>query len=204
MNLTTSIPRAPYNVVGGLFDLGEEAVVECSFCHEKMYVNLDLACMQWDLYDPLPLNEYIVPRVGSTWSAEKVFLRCMKSGIPQCPCNGKFFEWISVPFDPNKSVYPMTLFVQRHRPLVEAVQHPVGRVPIPRELSIGTKRYNYAGWSVKICELLMIPHLVVRDKMSMSYCFIPGGRVQFVSPGVNQFPADPRHLDMVIYRVSAL
>lgn len=204
MNLTTSIPKAPYNVVGGLFDDDNDAVVECIDCHARMNVNLDLACMQYDLYDTIPLQEFILPTVGSTWPAEKVFLRCMKSGKPQCTCTGMFFSWVTVPFNPRSAVYPMTLFIQRHRPVVEAVEHPVGRVPIPRQLLLGTKTYDYVGWTAKMCEMAMIPHLIVKNKMSISYCFLPGGRVQYVSPGINVWPADPRHLDMVIYRVSVL
>lgn len=200
-NLCTYIPKAPYNVVGGLFDLENDPVVECTQCHARMNVNLDLACMQYDLYDTIPLQEFILPIVGSQWPAEKVILRCMRSGNPQCRCTRVLFTWISVPFNPRTAAYPMTLFVQRHRPVVEAVEHPVGRVPLPKHMTFGTKTYDYVGWTAKMCEMCIIPHLIVKNKMSLSYCFLPGGRVQYVTPGINAWPADPRHLDMVIYRV---
>lgn len=203
MNLATDIPKAPYNVAGGLFGM-DEGVVECIDCFAKMFVNLDLSGMQYDMYDTMQLAEFIIPKVGSTWPAEKVFLRCGKVGKPQCVCTGMYFKWVNVPFAPRTAAYPLTLFVQRHRPVVEAVEHPTGRVPIPKRITIGTKNYDYVGWTVKMCEMLMIPHLIVNSKMSLSYCFLPGGRVQYVSAGINVVPADPRHLDMVIYRVSTL
>lgn len=206
MNLATSLPTARYNLVGGIFDNDEDGVVRCVECNEELSVNCEISVMQYNLYGSTPMLEnYVVPRIGDIWSAEKVFLRCMKPGKPECEhCGGSFFKWMSVPFNPETAKYPLTLFIQRHRPDVEGINHPLGRVPIPPNLRIGFKTYQYCGWTAKMGEMCIVPFLRVNDNKFMRYSFLPGGIVQFLSDTKYEFPRDPRHVDMLIYKMSSM
>lgn len=206
MNLATSLPAARYNLVGGIFDNDDDGVVRCVECNTDMYVNCEIAIMQWDLYTSSPtLENYVVPRIGDVWSAEKVFLRSAMPGKAECPhCNGSFFKWISVPFNPDTAKYPLTMFVQRHRPVVEGINHPPGRVPIPPNLRVGIKTYQYCGWTAKMGEMSMVPFVRVNAKKCMRYSFTPGGMVQFLTDTKFEFPSDPRHLDMLIYKMASM
>ena len=192
-----------FNLVGGLFQCQDDAIVECVSCRKPIYVNVEISIMQFNLYSAIPLEEFIVPRLGQIWTGENLFLRCMKAELKKCPtCDGAFFKWMTVPFEPKIAGYPLTLFIQRHRPVVEPVHHPSGPVPIPQYLTIGEKGYHYCGWTAKMGEMSMVPFLKVNDNKNMRYCFTPGGIVQFISDRKHEVPKDPRHVDMLIYRTS--
>ena len=202
MNLATCCPRC-LNMAGGMFQPGDDAVVECVRCRQVLYVNLELAVLQFNLYCSIPLQHFIVPRVNDVWSAENVFLRCMIKGERQCHvCRGTTFKWLIVPFEPTIAGYPMVLFIQRHRPSVEGVLHSAGSVPITAGFKIGNKYYTYSGWTAKMCDMSMVPFLKVNDKKFMRYSLTPGGLVQFITDRNHEFPKDPRHVDMLIYKIT--
>lgn len=204
MNLCTAVPAAKYNLVGGLFDMcDEEPAVQCVACKDVMYVSLDLACMEYNLYSHISLEQFICPVYDSEWPASDVFMRAGLKGRAQCPVCGSEgkFKWVHVPFDPNKGKYPLTLFIQRRRPEVEPIAQPTGPVPIKDRLRIGERFYHYCGWTAKMGELSMVPHLTVSDQKAVRYCFTNGGLVQFVSESANYKPKDTRHLDMLVYRL---
>lgn len=204
MNLCTGIPSAEYNLVGGLFDNNdEEPTVRCMACEDDMYVSLDLACMQYNLYSRMSLPEFICPEVESEWPVSDVFLRAGMKGPAQCPtCQSKGkFKWVHVPFDPSKGKYPLTMFIQRHRPEVEPIAQPTGPVPIKDRFTIGQRTYHYCGWTAKMGELSMVPHLTVSDNKSVRYCFTNSGLVLYVSDQSNAKPKDCRHLDMLVYQL---
>lgn len=204
MNLCTAIPSAEHNLVGGLFDFtGEDPAVKCTLCSGIVDVSLELACMEYNMFCNIPLDEFIRPMEGSEWNAQDVFLRTGRKGRVECPhcrCVEKF-EWIHVPFNPVAGKYPLTIFVQRHRPIVEPVLQPTGAVKIAKELKIGRRTYQYCGWTAKMGELCMVPYLKVSNEKAVRYCFTNAGLVLFVGEETNFVPKDYRHLDMLVYRL---
>jgi len=178
----------------------DTGLVICKACKQTKTIRFNTA-LKFDFYSSMSLQNFLLPVVGSTWNAREIKLR-----IPELvewdgcdKCKHTEFVWIGMYWEPNLKPLPLLLPLKRNRPEVEPVIWPVGPVPIPLRLYLGSTEYRYVGWTARHGDIQMVPWILSGRHKMLNYSWVPGGLVQEITSEKAKFPKDPRHVDMLLY-----